>query len=312
MEFSAAIEHLYRLNTGVIGTGAARHERPHKPVLLLAVLDAVAAGQARPDRVPWSVWLRQRFAAYFEVVRSHDDTCEPELPFYYLRSDELWKPLVANPDGSSPLPAPPKARDADTGRVFARLAAGWDTLIANPVSRTALRDALIARYFPHARPALTPLFLEPALNLGAEETTLAEDDDAPEMPGRSAGFRRRIVELYDHQCAACGLRIRLPEPEVTFVDAAHLVPFSESRNDHPTNGLALCKNHHWALDQHLIAPDPSRVWRVSRRIDSRRSLGEKELAGLNGQKLLAPAESAFNPDPRGLEWRFERLLDQAM
>jgi len=31
--------------------------------------------------------------------------------------------------------------------------------------------------------------------------------------------------------------------------ATHLIPFSESRNDHPTNGLALCKNHHWAMDR---------------------------------------------------------------
>ena len=37
MDFFAAIEVLYRLNTGVIGTGACRHERPHKPVMLLAV-----------------------------------------------------------------------------------------------------------------------------------------------------------------------------------------------------------------------------------------------------------------------------------
>ena len=49
MDFSAAIETLYRLNTGVIGTGAGRHERPHKPVMLLAVFDALASGAARPE-----------------------------------------------------------------------------------------------------------------------------------------------------------------------------------------------------------------------------------------------------------------------
>jgi len=36
--------------------------------------------------------------------------------------------------------------------------------------------------------------------------------------------------------------------------AAHLIPFSASRNDHPTNGLALCKNHLGTMD-HVI---PSR------------------------------------------------------
>ena len=129
-----------------------------------------------------------------------------------------------------------------------------------------------------------------------------------ELPGRNEAFRRRVIELYDYQCVACGLRIWLPEHELTFVDAAHLVPFSETRNDHPTNGLALCKNHHWALDQRLIAPDSTRVWHVSRQVESRRSRGEEELARLAGQPLLAPVESDFAPDPLGLEWRFERLL----
>ena len=97
--------------------------------------------------------------------------------------------------------------------------------------------------------------------------------------------------------------------DLTFVDAAHLVPFSETRNDHPTNGLALCKNHHWALDQRLIAPDPTRVWRVSRHVEPRRSRGEEDLARLAGQPLLAPVEPAFAPHRAGLKWRFERLLN---
>ena len=87
MNFAAAVEVLYRLNTGVIGTGAARHERPHKPILLLAVFDALAEGKARPDRVPWSTWLRERFRVYFDAVRSHNDDCSPENPFFYLRGD---------------------------------------------------------------------------------------------------------------------------------------------------------------------------------------------------------------------------------
>ena len=37
-----AVERLYDLNVGVIGTGSARHERPHKPLLILAALDVIA------------------------------------------------------------------------------------------------------------------------------------------------------------------------------------------------------------------------------------------------------------------------------
>ena len=58
-----AIDALYRLNVGLVGTGSERHERPHKPVLLLAVLDAIAAGVATPERIPWNDWIRRRFGS---------------------------------------------------------------------------------------------------------------------------------------------------------------------------------------------------------------------------------------------------------
>ena len=309
MDFSAAVEALYRLKTGVVGTEAGRHERPHKPVMLLAVFDALATEKARPDRVEWNSWLRDRFRIYFQEVQSHDDACTPEFPFYHLQGDGFWLPLVLEPTGDSTLAAPPKARDLDTGRVFARFVEGWEELVANPVFRTGFRDALVSRYFPHARSKLAAHFMEPAVDLVDASALVAEDPADDERPGRSAAFRRRVVELYDFQCAACGLRIWLPEHDLSFVDAAHLVPFSETRNDHPTNGLALCKNHHWALDQRLIAPDPGAVWRVSRQVDVRRSRGEEELARLAGQPLLPPAEPAFAPERSNLEWRFHRLLN---
>jgi len=118
MDFSAAVEAIYRLNTGVIGTETGRHERPHKPVLLLAVFDALASRKAQPNRVEWSAWLRERFRIYFEQVRSHADSCTPEFPFYHLKGDGFWLPVSVESTGEIMLAAPPKARDLDTGRVF--------------------------------------------------------------------------------------------------------------------------------------------------------------------------------------------------
>jgi putative restriction endonuclease len=235
-------------------------------------------------------------------------SCTPEFPFYHLKGDGFWLPISVEPAGEITLAAPPKARDVDTGRVFARFIDGWDVLVANQVFRAGFRDALVSRYFPHARSKLTVHFMEQGIGLVDAGPLIREDSTNHELPGRNAAFRRRVVELYDYQCVACGLRIWLPEHELSFVDAAHLVPYSETRNDHPTNGLALCKNHHWALDQRLIAPDPTRIWRVSRYVEPRRSRGEEELIRLAGQPLLAPVESAFSPDQHGLQWRFERLL----
>lgn len=112
-----------------------------------------------------------------------------------------------------------------------------------------------------------------------------------------------MAEVYDHQCAACGLRLRLPGSDIALVDAAHLIPFAVSFNDHPSNGLALCKNHHWAMDRSLIAPHPEGRWVVSRVLISHRSSGEAELAKLQDKPLLPPADEAFRPAVNAMRWR---------
>lgn len=70
---------------------------------------------------------------------------------------------------------------------------------------------------------------------------------------------------------------------------------------HPTNGLALCKNHNWAIDRDIIAPGPDLQWHVSLLIDPRCSNGEKDLLELAGESVLLPKDPAFHPDAEGLE-----------
>lgn len=73
-----AVEAVYSFNVGLVGQCASRHERPHKPVLLLAVLDLIARGEAAPSRIEWSKGLRERFALYFDVVRSPSHQLAPK------------------------------------------------------------------------------------------------------------------------------------------------------------------------------------------------------------------------------------------
>ena len=292
-----ALETIYRLNVGVTGSGSARHERPHKPVLLLAALDAIEANEATPERILWSRPLVARFQNYFEVVKAADDDCTPRFPFFHLRSDGIWEPFRSEQGTTRPLEGAPSASDAAAGTVWARFTGDWSAIIGDASFRAALRDAIIARYFPLHRIKLR----QGVLARDCKEVT-----DKAEIP-RSTSFRRFVLEKYDHQCCACGLRIRIPEPEITFVDAAHLIPFAESRNDHPTNGVALCKHHHWAMDQRLLAPGPDGQWHVSRWVIPRRSRGEEDLFRLGGQPLLIPAEPAYAPSLDALRWRFERL-----
>jgi putative restriction endonuclease len=307
--FEQAVEAVYRLHVGVVGKGAERHERPHKPVLLLAMLDLIAEGHATPDRIEWSVALRHRFGVYFECVRRQDDQCTPENPFYYLRKEAWWEPLRAGQHGDEALQGPPLVGDAAGGKVFARIGFPMAAWVVNGEDRMRLREAIIARYFPQAKDALKSLFSEGSVQEASLLGDTSIDDDVEPKPGRSTGFRRIILEICDYQCAACGLRIRLPMVEdLTFVDAAHLIPFHKDQNDHPTNGMALCKNHHWAMDRRLIAPHPNGKWVVSDRLKPHRSPGEKELVEMAGREFLPPRDPAFFPAERALTWRVERLL----
>jgi putative restriction endonuclease len=294
-----AIERLYSLNVGTTRLEeGSPHEKPHKPLLLLAALDLIDEGKAKPDFIPWSQDLRDRFTARFLLVKKHNDQNNPDLPFRYLAGDGFWQAFEA--DGKTPIQR--EIRVADMGKVFARFQDGIELLVAIPENREQMREALITRYFPQAlREELRhrkPIII--AKNKAAEE---------PAEYGRSPAFRRTILNIYDHQCAACGLRIRLPNGnDISFIDAAHLIPFSESYNDHPTNGLALCKNHHWAMDRNIIAPGPDLHWHVSKLIDPRRSNGERELYELAGKSVILPKDYAFHPRVDALQWRSERLM----
>jgi hypothetical protein len=55
LKLDYAIERLYDLNTGTTPLAeGAPHERPHKPLLLLAAFDLIDEGLATPDRIPSS------------------------------------------------------------------------------------------------------------------------------------------------------------------------------------------------------------------------------------------------------------------
>ena len=70
---------------------------------------------------------------------------------------------------------------------------------------------------------------------------------------KSARFRQDVRRAYNSACVVCGLHL----PPTTFnsvagVDAAHILPWASYDLDEVSNGVCLCKNHHWAFDEGLI------------------------------------------------------------
>ena len=98
-----------------------------------------------------------------------------------------------------------------------------------------------------------------------------EPEGQEETRVRDQGFRRAIVNLYDHRCALCGIRMLTPEGH-TVVEAAHIVQWNESHNDLPTNGMALCRLCHWSFDEGLMSVGNRYEVFVSGRVHVERNL----------------------------------------
>ena len=117
---------------------------------------------------------------------------------------------------------------------------------------------------------------------------------------RDQGFRKAIVQLYDHRCALCGIKMLTPEGH-TVVEAAHIKPFSESHDDRPTNGLALCKLCHWSFDEGLMSVGTIYEVLVSKRVRTDQNyLGH--ILTLIDRPIFKPAKEIYWPDMKNLEW----------
>jgi putative restriction endonuclease len=99
----------------------------------------------------------------------------------------------------------------------------------------------------------------------------------------------------------------LPDGSV-MVEAAHLIPFSESCDNDPRNGIALVPSFHWALDRNILSPGPDLKWHVSKILD-KRNRDYHELLELDKKPIILPMDRKYYPRPDALEWRINKLID---
>jgi putative restriction endonuclease len=134
--------------------------------------------------------------------------------------------------------------------------------------------------------------------------TLAGYNYKPEV--RDQGFRRIVVTTYDHRCALCGIRIVTPDGH-TVVEAAHIVPWSKSRNDDIRNGMALCRLCHWGFDEGMLGVSDNYTVITSRAIGLDQNF-PGFLQTLSGRSIIPPTDRNLWPAQQYLathrkEWR---------
>lgn len=270
---------------------------PHKPLLLLVLLEMAERGELPARVLPLTPELAFRFAGYWGVV-AHRRTRPPDvrLPFFHLQTDGCWAALRA--DGG-PADVPRSAR-------FAALAPDFEAALLDSGFRRQARRVLIDGYFePGERLALRTLVGLPS-EVKAGESDVESNVDAREQEverarGRSARFRLDVVAAYGYACALTDHRLTLVTGG-SLVDAAHIRQFARAGSDEVTNGMALSKNAHWAFDAGLWSlTDDYRVL-VAVHAFAEDCPDGRPLAEYHRQAIRLPADRGMRPSPVHLAW----------
>ena len=280
---------------------ATGEEKVHKPCMLLAVIDLAERGALSENRIRYEDTL-DGFREYADAARP-DGRLDPWFPFHHLNSEPCWIP--ERTEHIRPSHGRMLGRSASLPPELHRL------ICSDSEARVALRQALIERWFPGEHATVQRVIdLRRSPNryesdLREAERPLAADGVSEE--GRSAMFRRMVLQAYDYRCAATGWRVLLPGPQA-IADAAHLIPWNVSHDDRPSNGIALTPTFHRALDWHLIAPGPDMKWRVSKVLD-KRIPDNRPFVDLAGQPVIFHGKR-HRPMLESLEWRVTRLREE--
>src|SRR5450759_4421533 len=228
-------------------TPATSFRAPHKPFLLLSILDLFAQGPLQTNLIENTPELGDLFSKYWYILMPPDRRGNIALPFFHLRSSSFWHLLPV--PGNEALRE--GTRQVDTLSQLQKLILGARLddelfqLLQMEEPRNALRVALIQTYFaPEYQAALLQqgsvnllaylysLELIEKVQRQVKETAIEEDQYQTNI--RDQGFRRAVVRVYDHRCAFCGVRMLTVDGH-SAVDAAHIIPWSKSHNDDPVS-----------------------------------------------------------------------------
>lgn len=296
---------------------------PYKPFLLLSILDHISSGEITRNFIEPTFELTETFQRYISILPPMNRKASMALPMFHLRSSDFWKlkPKTENRTNHGSISSIQQFRNSFYG---VEIHKELFILLQMATSRDKLREVLIHSYFSpeiqqsireqsyincesaHYADTLLTISLKSPSQVSEPTSQYSQADTNTHQKEkiRDQGFRKAIVTLYDHRCALCGIKMRTSEGH-TVVDAAHIKPWSESHNDHPTNGMALCKLCHWSFDEGLMSVDKHYHVLISPAV-----LKDHNLPGhimtLSERPIFRPSESRFWPDQQSFEWHRKR------
>ncbi|MGM3304636.1 HNH endonuclease [Anabaena sp. WFMT] len=283
----------------------------NKPILLLSVIDLITQNVITDKNIYISDDLIETFKKYWQVMASSPfKGSDFALPFFHLKNDKckFWHLKYSSEyEGGRPQSIP-KIRD-DVNYAF--LDDELFSLIQDESTRKELIDALVSSWLSSDENEIGEILKinENFQNESLEQETITESTDTLKtIPKwslkktliRNAFFRKAIVSVYENRCAFCGLKVTKTGNQ-NIVDGAHIKPFSAFYDSRIHNGIALCKNHHWAFDRGWFAVDDKYKIIVSKELEEV-SPHARTITEFHGEILILPKVEKYFPDIEALQW----------
>jgi putative restriction endonuclease len=125
---------------------------------------------------------------------------------------------------------------------------------------------------------------------------------------RDGAFRRLVTNVYGYRCALCGLQVFNGLENI--VDGAHIKPFSQFFDDRIDNGLALCKNHHWAFDRFWFTVNDDYTLQIAETLHED-SPHASPMKAFQGKQILLPYHEQYYPRLDSLDWHRQAFWGKA-
>lgn len=292
---------------------------PHKPILLLSVIELIEQGVLRHNQIPLSAELIAAFLKLWQQLGSTAYNADIGMPYFHLRSDGFWH-LKPNSGFEALLSSGAKIRAVGVLRQaveYAYLEDELFELLQQPIPRNLLITTLLNFWFADKTQQLQEVlrinafaeFQQELLATGGKiyEESVLKDETKTIV--RDAAFRKVIISIYEYRCAFCELQI-LNSLGQNIVDGSHIMPFSQFYDDRIDNGISLCKNHHWAFDRgwFSISDDFTLLVKDDLREDSPNCRVMREF---NGDRIRLPDQERCYPRLEALQWHRQHVFGAA-
>ena len=299
---------------------------PHKPILLLSIIDAIEKGYIKNERIYITIELLALFRNNWQLWVKTPHVRNFALPFYHMKSEPFWH-LILNPNETLQLTKSKSIKSfnaLDMSVDYALIDRELFLIMNDPVSREELRNILIKKYFPlvqnisyasidYLNDVAQQILNDSAIQYKRKINHIKslENDDLfeEEVVIRNGVFKREIPKAYNYTCSISGMRVYLKNGQ-TLIDGCHIMPFSKTQDDTITNGIALCPNLHRAFDNGYITISNDYKVIVSSHLIETES--NYSIHQFHNKKINLPMSEIHYPRKDVLEWHRDCVFEKRL